>query len=430
MQAAYAFMKAVAILPAEILCQTAKLNVHLYGSLSATGKGHGTDKAITAGLLGVNLDTCDANFILNLWNKEEDEYKIKMGDKILAFKQNNIIFEPPNNLLKYQNTLKIKLLDKSNKELFSKIYYSIGGGFILCEGEQEKVNSTPPPYCFLNMEEFKCIYKKTGLSAIEILRENEKTLTGLNNSEINHRLDRIIDTMTKTVERGLNTTGVLPGKLCLERKAPDLYKMTQKNNDPFEKKLLCLNSFAFAASEENAAGRIIVTAPTSGASGTMASIIYYLLNYRKISRAEIRNGLLIAGLLGCIAKTNASISGAEVGCQGEVGVASAMGAGLISYINKCNLQFIENAAEIALEHHLGMTCDPIEGYVQIPCIERNAVGAVTAYNAYIIAEGICLNKQKIGFDEVLKAMLKTGQDMGTSYKETSRSGLASCSLCC
>ncbi len=429
MKAGNAFIGAVAALGQEVLDQVAGLRVKLYGSLSATGKGHGTDRAITAGLLGMVPDKCDADKVLALLPDDETAYQIKIGEKEVDFHGGDFSFETDDSKLKFQNTMIIQLIDGQEKELFAKTYYSIGGGFIRCEGEVE-TEPPMPPHCYANMRQFNYIGRTTKLDPAIIVMENEKVLTGLDETEINSRLDSIISAMLQAVDSGLAATGLLPGKLGLERKAGDLFRRAESTQNPLDRNMLLLNAFAFAASEENAAGRIVVTAPTSGSSGVFPGLIYYLKNYAGVSDEAIRRGLLVAGMLGGIAKDNASISGAEVGCQGEIGVASAMAAGMIAEIYGCSLKVIENSAECALEHHLGMTCDPIGGYVQIPCIERNAVGAITAYNAYLIASGGNPGKHKLSFDEVVEVMLETGRDMQASYKETSRGGLAVCSLCC
>jgi len=429
MKAGNAFIAAAETLDQTLLDKVAGIKVKLYGSLSATGKGHGTDRAITAGLLKMIPDKCDADQVLALLPNDNTAYQVKIGTKEVDFHGRDFSFETDDSNLKFQNTMIIQLLDDQDNELFAKTYYSIGGGFIRCEGEVE-TEPPMPPHCYANMRQFSYIHRTSKLDPAVIVMDNEKVLTGLSEKEINSRLDAIISAMVQAVDKGLAAEGVLPGKLGLERKAGDLFRRAEKTQNPMDRNLLLLNAFAFAASEENAAGRIVVTAPTSGSSGVFPGLIYYLKNYAGISEEAVRRGLLIAGMLGGIAKDNASISGAEVGCQGEIGVASAMAAGMIAEIYDCQLKVIENSAECALEHHLGMTCDPIGGYVQIPCIERNAVGAVTAYNAFLIASGGNPSKHKLSFDEVVEVMLETGRDMQSSYKETSRGGLAGCSLCC
>ena len=240
----------------------------------------------------------------------------------------------------------------------------------------------------------------------------------------------MIEVMCQAVEKGLQTDGILPGPIGLMRKAQVLKTNAARLKHETGRFLACLNAYAQAASEENAAGRKVVTAPTSGAAGVMPGVIYLLKKHFELSGEQFHDGMLAAAAIAFIAKHNASISGAEVGCQGEVGVASAMAAAFIACALGLPMRQIENAAEIALEHQLGMTCDPVLGYVQIPCIERNAVGAVSAVNAYILSAAGDPARQKVTFDEVIEAMKETGQDMSTKYKETARGGLAlSCVSC-
>lgn len=429
MRAAGAFLAAAEKLPPEALQRVHALKVYLYGSLSATGKGHGTDRAITAGLLGQHPETCDAEWINRLLTEPGQTYAVKIGKQEIPFRADNIIFADANDVLPFANTMRIDLIGNDGEKLLSKIYYSLGGGFIHCEGDAE-TERPRPPYQYANLRQFKHLVKRHELSPVEMLLANERAVSGLTDEEIFQRLDLIVAAMEKAVENGLQATGVLPGKIGLERKAADLFARAAGMVEVMDRNLLMLNAFAMAASEENAAGKIVVTAPTSGASGVLPGIIYLLKHHFHTGPQQLREGLLIAALIAFISKHNASISGAEVGCQGEVGVASAMAAALLAQVRGYPLNIAENAAESALEHHLGMTCDPIGGYVQIPCIERNAVGAVTAYNAYLLAAGGNPDKHKLSFDAVIEAMLETGRDMCPSYKETSRGGLASCSLCC
>ncbi len=246
-----------------------------------------------------------------------------------------------------------------------------------------------------------------------------------------YELDKIISVMEQSVTRGLSTEGFLPGPIRLQRKAPYLYNVAKSNilhvPDQF---IVVLDSYALAAAEENAAGHKIVTAPTSGASGVIPAIVYLLKNDLSVNIKKIKEGLIVAAMIGFLAKHNASISGAEVGCQGEIGVAASMGAAMLTYVNGGSIDIIDISAEIALEHNLGMTCDPIRGYVQIPCIERNAVGTMDAYNAYLLASSGDPKKHKLNFDQVLKVMLEVGRDMCSKYKETSQGGLAVCEINC
>ena len=324
----------------------------------------------------------------------------------------------------------MQLMSK-DKVIWEKEYYSIGGGFIQCKGEKEKEKPLPPhPYS--NMDELKALMTEKNITLTKLLLENEMAITKKTKDEIYANLYKIMEVMEQSVHRGLNTEGVLPGSIGLQRKAPPLYKIAQEEDiiDVPDRYLIFLDAYSLAAIEENAAGHIVVTAPTSGACGVIPGIIMVLKHYFKIDESLICEGLMAAAAIGFIAKHNASISGAEVGCQGEVGVAASMGAAMVAHIDRCPIKAIENAAEIALEHQLGLTCDPIDGYVQIPWIERNAIAAVDAYNAYLLAVAGDPEKQKISFDQVVEVMLQTGRDMCLKYKETSRGGLALCDIEC
>jgi L-serine dehydratase len=274
------------------------------------------------------------------------------------------------------------------------------------------------------MNELKRLLVDENVSLHRLMLENEKALTGATEEEIYDRLGAINDTMCAAVDRGLNSSGQLPGSINLTRKAPIVYNRAKSMPNSPDSFLILLNSYALAASEENAAGNIVVTAPTSGASGVLPGVIYMLRHQFHFRGKRILDAMLAATAIGFLVKHNASISGAEAGCMGEVGTASGMAAALISYGSGYGIDVLEAAAEIALEHHLGMTCDPVGGYVQIPCIERNAVGAVKAYNAYLLASSGDPLNQKVTLDQVIKTMRETGRDMSKKYKETSQGGLA------
>ncbi|MBN1864812.1 MAG: L-serine ammonia-lyase, partial [Victivallales bacterium] len=346
----------------------------------------------------------------------------------ISMAADNIHFSGNEPSLPFQNTIIFKLSDNGNV-ILEEEYYSIGGGFIQRKGETMP-EPTEVPHKYRNMNEFRRLMRGTDLSLAELVLQNEEVMGGEKREDILAGVDHIINTMCDSVDNGLRSDGVLPGPIGLLRKAGILFKNSKQCNHESERALARLNAFAMAAAEENAAGRRVVTAPTSGSAGVIPGIIYMLRNYFDMSDSSLRDGLLAAALIGSIAKHNASIAGAEVGCQGEIGVASAMAAGLVAYAKGCSVKRVENAAEIALEHHLGLTCDPIDGYVQVPCIERNAVGAVTAFNAYILASAGDPARQKISFDEVVEAMLQTGRDMSSRYKETAKGGLAVCAVCC
>ena len=350
--------------------------VHLYGSLALTGKGHLTDYIIKE-----TLDNCLVLF----------DYKTET---------------------KHPNTLMIEgYLD--DKFLGKMTFYSIGGGNILAEGEKE-----------IKVKE---VYKENSFLAIkEYLKENNLDLVSYVDSyeSIDNYLKEVIGIMYSNIKNGLNKSGVLPGKLKVKRKARDIYfsKSESLLGDDFDKRKLM--AYAYAVSEENASGSLVVTAPTCGACGVLPAIMFYLKEKYNTTLKEEINGLKVAGIIGNIVSYNASISGAYAGCQAEVGTATSMAAAYAAYILKGELLNIERAAEIALEHNLGLTCDPVEGYVQIPCIERNALGALRALDSAILALYIDAKEAKISFDTVVMTMLETGLSLPRSLKETSEGGLA------
>lgn len=425
MRAALAFRDSVV----EIAVSGApSLDVYLYGSLSMTGKGHGTDKAVLGGLLGWTPESCDCDLLLDLLEDPDKSYELKIGDRIISFTAENIHFEKPTDSLEYQNTLRF-LLSERDEVIWEKEYYSTGGGFIKCKGDLP-IEQPDPPHPYKSFRELKKIIKRKELPFNEIILQNEEALTGKTRDEILLGIDNLVKIMCQAVDNGLQSDGILPGPIGLMRKARVLQKNSCKLKEETGRFLALLNAYAHAASEENAAGRKVVTAPTSGAAGVIPGVIYLMKHQFNLPDNKLQEGMLAASVIAFLARHNASIAGAEVGCQGEVGVASAMAAALISHAMDLPIQQVENAAEIALEHQLGMTCDPIAGYVQIPCIERNAVGAVNAVNAYILSAAGDPARQKITFDEVVEAMLETGKDMSTKYKETSKGGLALCFVSC
>lgn len=420
MKAARDFRLRLAELNLEVLAVAERLEIHLYGSLSATGKGHGTDRAVVAGLLGWLPETCEPEVFSMLLQEENLAYPIVIGEKALSVSADSIYFERGHHYFPFSNTLILKLM-QGTQTLFEQEYYSVGGGFIQRKGEEAAIYQDPP-FPYDSMQTLKAQLQNHKLSLKELILCNEEALSGLSRSEIEARIDHILQAMHKAVRRGLKATGTLPGFIKLKRKAREVHrnaKALQKSSDSF---LNFLNAYCLAASEENAAGNVVVTAPTSGASGVIPGLTYLLRN--QYSKKRLREGMLAAAAIGFLVKHNASISGAEMGCMGEIGTASAMGAALLCACAGHSIDVIEVAAEIAIEHHLGMTCDPIGGYVQIPCIERNAMGAVKAYNAYLLAS--CGNHadQKISLDKVINVMRATGRDMSKKYKETSEAGLA------
>lgn len=400
------------------------ISVHLHGSLSATGKGHGTDRAILGGLLGWHPESCNPKALSALLETPGQNYSIMVGGKEIEIKSDFIIFKRGKYQSPHPNTLVLYLLNDDQEILFQSEYYSIGGGFIQKKGEVESTGEwIEIPFPYSTMEELKT-HLSTGISLADLMITNESAISGRSRKEVLSGIDKILAVMHKAVKRGLKSKGLLPGRIQLTRKARVLYEQARQQAQSSDGFLLFLNSYSLAASEENAAGNIVVTAPTSGASGVIPGLTFLMKNHFHYNVDQMRNGMLAAAAVGFLVKHNASISGAEMGCMGEVGTASAMGAAMLAYSAGKSIQVVEAAAEIGIEHHLGMTCDPIGGYVQIPCIERNAMGAAKAYNAFLLASSGASVFQKISFDSVIKVMKATGRDMSKKYKETSEGGLA------
>ena len=421
MKAAFDFLQRANALNIQDLQQ---LNVHLYGSLSATGKGHGTDRAVVGGLLGWLPESCEPEVFTELLKDSEEKYIVKIQENELQINAKNIIFEKGRYDSPHPNTLIFRLLS-NEVVVFQEEYYSVGGGFIQRKGEDlQQQNAKKVIYPFSTMKEIKEHLLTNKISLTELMIANEISLTGFSQKEIYQKIDVIIETMHKAVKRGLRQKGLLPGTIKLKRKAPILYEQAKNLASSSDSFMIFLNAYCMAASEENAAGNMVVTAPTSGASGVIPGVTFLLRNHYHYDKQKLREGMLASAAVGFLIKHNASISGAEMGCMGEIGSASAMAAAMLAYCAGKSIQTVESAAEIAIEHHLGMTCDPIGGYVQIPCIERNAMGAIKAYNAYLLASSGNSADQKISLDSVIKVMRATGRDMSKKYKETSQAGLA------
>ncbi|GAB3270882.1 L-serine ammonia-lyase [Larkinella harenae] len=424
MKAAFDFLERLRQLPDSTIQTADSIHIHLYGSLSATGKGHGTDRAIVAGLLGWQPESTDPTALMALLKDPELTYSVPVDHREFALSAEHIHFERKKYESPYANTVIFRLA-KDGNTVFEEEYYSIGGGFILRRGEETASPLTADlPYPYSTMKELKTRLYDHQLKLDQLMLANEQALTGRSLKEINARIDQILDFMHKAVRRGLRHKGTLPGSIKLRRKAPVLYQQARGLPQSSDSFLIFLNAYCLAASEENAAGGIVVTAPTSGASGVIPGLTYLARHHFHYDKATLRKGMWAAAAIGFLVKHNASISGAEMGCMGEIGTASAMGAAFLTYGAGKSIDAVEAAAEIGIEHHLGMTCDPIGGYVQIPCIERNAMGAVKAYNAFLLATAGTPANQKISLDAVVKVMKATGRDMSTKYKETSEAGLA------
>ena len=404
-----------------------RIRIELYGSLGLTGRGHGTDRAVILGLLGEEPDQVDPAQIEGLIAGVRRSRSVALlGARAVPFDEpSDLIFRGDIVLAGHPNGMRFTALDASGATLRQEVYYSVGGGFIEREGE---TCSTPGaaadfPYPFSSAAEMLAQGAAANLPVWAMVLDNEKALRS--EAEIRGGIARIWAVMQDCTQRGLSTDGLLPGGLDVRRRAPDLYrKLSAARSDDPLRTIDWINLYAIAVNEENAAGGRVVTAPTNGAAGVIPAVAHY---YKHFGPAPSEEGILryflAAGAIGILYKENASISGAEVGCQGEVGVACSMAAGgLVAALEGTN-EAIEHAAEIGMEHNLGMTCDPIAGLVQIPCIERNAFGAVKAVNAARMAmteEG----GHKVTLDQVIRTMYQTGLDMRAHYKETSLGGLA------
>ena len=419
MRAALLFAKA---LEAEgKISNTEKITVNLYGSLGATGPGHGTTNAIVAGLAGATPEQSNPNHVLKAWDQAVIASAWQVLDKTIVFSEKDFNFQPLIRLAKHSNAMKFTASDSGGETLLEQTYYSVGGGFVEADHELAKASRGSVPFEFNNAEELLAICERENLSIAELAWQNEVYLHG--EQELTRRLDAIWSAMRSCIEQGLKEKGVLPGYLAVTRRAADMAERLAKF-DTAEVSNEWLQAYAIAVNEQNAAGMRVVTAPTNGAAGIIPAVGYYAMKFKNVSSERIaKEYLLVAGAIGSLYKRNASISGAEAGCQGEVGSACSMAAaGLASVLGATNQQ-IENAAEIAMEHNLGLTCDPVGGFVQMPCIERNAIASGTAVSAVrlaLLGDG----SHKISLDTVIETMRQTGVDMSSKYKETSLGGLA------
>jgi L-serine dehydratase len=448
-----------------LLPRTARVRADLYGSLGATGKGHGSDKAVLLGLLGHEPDRVDVDAIPALLKSVRDTGRLALaGAHALDFVENrDLHFHRRESLPLHANGMRFAAFGAGGAELAQRVYYSVGGGFVVGDeaaadgGRRTAIvpDATVLPLPFRSGAELLALTRREGLSIAGVMRINERALGpgGRSDAEIDAALLRIWQVMQDCVQRGLRHDGTLPGGFKVRRRAPSLYRDLSANpeaalRDPLQV-LDWVNLYALAVNEENAAGGRVVTAPTNGAAGIVPAVLHYYSRFVNPPPATRSVGapagdaagsgrpgaglgateqgvidfLLTAAAIGLLYKENASLSGAEVGCQGEVGVACSMAAGALCAVLGGTPAQVENAAEIGMEHHLGLTCDPVGGLVQIPCIERNAIASVKAINAARMAlhgDGT----HHVSLDQVIKTMRETGADMMTKYKETARGGLA------
>lgn len=409
-----------------LLDGAAEVRTELFGSLALTGLGHGTDRAIVLGLSGAKPDEVEPRDVEQIVSGVRAGGWIRLlGRKAAPFADaTHIVFHRNQTLAGHPNGMRFTALGEAGEVLRSEVYFSVGGGFIEREGAASaRAAGVPVPYPFSSAAELLRMADDSGLPLWRIVLENEKAWRS--EAEARAYAQRIWRTMEECAERGLATEGILPGGLKVRRRAPRLAAKlrAQGSNDPLAP-MDWVNVYAMAVNEENAAGGRVVTAPTNGAAGIIPAVgLYYKQFVGEMTEDTLLRYLFTAGAIGILYKENASISGAEVGCQGEVGVACSMAAGgLVAAMFGTNEE-VEHAAEIGMEHNLGMTCDPIGGLVQIPCIERNAIGAVKAINAARMAMRET-GQHKVTLDQVIQTMYQTGLDMQSRYKETSLAGLA------
>ena len=420
----------------HLLPATARVEARLYGSLGATGKGHGTDKAVLLGLQGAQPETIEPDSIPARLRELREQGKLLLdGVHPVAFNERtDLVFLRRESLPFHPNGVRFSAFAGDGSVLDERRYFSVGGGFVVSQEEadappgQARIveDSTVLPHLFSSGDELLAATRSTGLSIAALVRANERAWRS--DAEIDAGMGRIWDAMKACVDRGCRTEGHLPGGMKVKRRAPELFRsLTQRPEQALNDPLTIIdwvNLYAMAVNEENAAGGRVVTAPTNGAAGIIPAVLHYYDRFIPgAGITGVRDFLLTAGAIGMLYKQNASISGAEVGCQGEVGVACSMAAGALCAVMGGTPAQVENAAEIGMEHNLGLTCDPVGGLVQIPCIERNAMGSVKALNAARMAlrgDGT----HYVSLDKVIKTMRDTGRDMMTKYKETSRGGLA------
>lgn len=410
-----------------LLPRVEQINIELFGSLGATGKGHGSDKAILLGLEGEKPESVDVDAIeQRLTTIRGNKCIMLLGDRAINFDEStHLVMHKRKNLPGHANAMCFTAADGKGNELCSRVYYSLGGGVVMTSLESYGDVSTGLAYPFTSGSELLSACRESGLSISSVMLENEKHWRS--EDEIRHRLLEIWQAMRDCVERGCRTEGILPGGMKVKRRAAPFYRRLVSESPDSSTPLGAMdwvNLFALAVNEENAAGGRVVTAPTNGAAGILPAVLHYYMKFCNGGDDEaVVRFLLTAGAIGILYKMNASISGAEVGCQGEVGAACSMAAGALTEVQGGTPEQVENAAEIGMEHNLGLTCDPVGGLVQVPCIERNAMGAVKAINASKLAlrgDG----QHYVSLDKVIKTMRDTGRDMMTKYKETARGGLA------
>lgn len=426
MRAARAF--ALEVDQAGLLPQVTRVHVSLYGSLGATGAGHGTTNALVRGLAGDEPHSCNTTDLSTAYDKAVEQAQLSLLGHQVPFEHGTLSFHPLTMLPKHSNGMKFEAFGADGEVLLSRVFYSVGGGFI--EGDDDTPGTgvfavqdeDVVPYPYRSAVELLGHVKSSGLSIADITMANDAAIHGI--ETVRSTLKAVWSTMRECIEQGLSNEGLLPGPLKVNRRAHAMAESLSHADDQSDLSAQWLQAYAIAVNEENAAGSRVVTAPTNGAAGIIPAVAYWARTFKDCSDEAIINIFLpTAAAIGSLYKRNASISGAEAGCQGEVGSACSMAAGGLTALLGGTPEQVENAAEIAMEHNLGLTCDPVGGFVQMPCIERNAIAAGTAVAATrlaLLGDG----DHKISLDTVIETMRQTGVDMSLKYKETSMGGLA------
>lgn len=423
----------------NLLGGVSRVKVDLYGSLAMTGAGHATDVAVMLGLLGEQPDLVEPDKVSEYIQLIDDSGKLNLaGERVIPFKrETDLPFNFGESLPKHPNGMRFCAFDAAGIITINSIYYSVGGGFVLSDAEAGEQGKAAPkyavPYLFNNAVELLEVGKRENLSIADIILTNERSRLG-SDEKVHESVMQIFHVMDNCIRRGCQQTGILPGGLKVKRRANELYReLVDKPEKALKDQLSVMdwvNLYAIAVNEENAAGGRVVTAPTNGAAGVIPAVLAYYDRFVPNSNEDgIVRFLATAAAVGMLYKKNASISAAEVGCQGEIGVACSMAAGALCAVMGGTNEQVENAAEIGMEHNLGLTCDPIGGLVQVPCIERNTMGAVKAINAARLAlrgDG----EHHVSLDSVIETMRQTGLDMQDKYKETSTGGLAVNAVAC
>jgi L-serine dehydratase len=424
MRITYDFYQRATRLPADQIAKATALKVHLFGSLSATGKGHGTERAALAGIIGKEPATINPLFLDELRDQPDQVFPVKLGSTTFNASLKDIIYDTPKGDFPHPNTMTCKLM-AGDTVLLEQEYYSVGGGFIEWKG-YEPPKKAQPKYPYSTMKELLQHAKANKLSVAEVAMANEVAVSGRSEAEINAIIDKVTTAMVNIVKTGLSMPeSTLPGPIKLKTKAGEVYQRALDDKYERQRGVGVVAAYALAGSEENARGHLVVTAPTGGSAGVMPALVYSVgEGGRKLPQEKIRAGMLAAAVVGYLCKHNATLAGAEGGCQAEIGVASAMGAAFLTQAHDLEPQVVANAAESSLEHHLGMTCDPVAGYVQVPCIERCAYGAVKAWTGFLIASNEIPANRRVDFDTTVDAMALTAKEMNSKYKETSEGGLA------